>query len=178
MDLAPVDFDGDGELGVVCVDGFTGSPYEMRYLGARLAAAGATVRVPLLPGPGPGHGPATSPAALAPVRWQDWAALVEREAEALRARCARVAVVGQSLGGLLALAYTARRPVAAVASLAAPLWFGGASGALARWLAGPLGRWISRVPELGGSGVRDRACAPRSRATARSRPGPSASCSR
>jgi carboxylesterase len=151
----PFDFVGEGEVGVICVHGFTGSPYEMRYLGEKLARTGATVRGPLLPG----HG--TSIDDLERTRWEDWVAAVEREIDAMEQRCRRVAVVGQSLGGLLALHATAHRPtLAAVASLAAPLWLGGLSGRIARWLtapdAGPIRRRIRQVPKLGGSDVRDR----------------------
>ncbi len=155
----PFDFVGDGDVGVICVHGFTGSPYEMHYLGAALARAGATVRGPLLPG----HG--TSLGDLERTRWQDWVAAVEREVETMHRRCRRVAVVGQSLGGLLALHLAARRPgLAAVASLAAPLWLGGLSGRVARWLTGPSDGRIHRgirqrvrvLPKLGGSDVRDR----------------------
>ena len=149
----PFDFvgDDDGEVGVVCIHGFTGSPYEMRYLGGALARSGCTVRGLLLPG----HG--TSVADLAGIRWQDWADGVEREVEAMARRCRRVAVVGQSLGGLLALHVAAHRPgLAAVAALATPLWLAGLSGRVARWVTGPLAGRIDRLPKLGGSDVRDR----------------------
>ena len=111
----PFDFVGDGEVGVVCVHGFTGSPFEMRYLGEQLARAGHTVSGLQLPG----HG--TSVAELDGMRWEDWAAAVEREVDTMSARSRRVVVVGQSLGGLLALHLAARRPdLAAVVSLRGP----------------------------------------------------------
>lgn len=149
----PFDFvgDGDGDVGVVCIHGFTGSPYEMRYLGRALARAGMTARGALLPG----HG--TSVDDLARTRWQDWATAVEREVDAMASRCRRVAVVGQSLGGLLALHLAARRPeLACACALATPLWLTGLSGRIAGWLAGPLRGTIPRIPKLGGSDVRDR----------------------
>jgi len=64
----------------------------------------------------------------------------------MQRRCRRVAVVGQSLGGLLARELAARRPeLALVASLAAPL--DGIAGRAERWLAGPLGRVAPWIPE-------------------------------
>lgn len=130
---------------MVCVHGFTGSPYEMRYLGAQLAAAGFTASGPRLPG----HG--TRVDELDATHWQDWVGAVDEAISAMAARCRRVAVVGQSLGGLLALNAAARRSdVCAVASLAAPLWLGGL-GRLAPYLVGR----VRRLPKLGGSDVLD-----------------------
>ena len=146
----PFDLVGD-DVGVVCIHGFTGSPYEMRYLGEAVARTGRTVRGVLLPG----HG--TSLDDLERTDWQDWAAAVEREVQAMLRRCRTVALVGQSLGGLLALHAAAQRTdLACVVSLAAPLWLGGFSGRVARWLTGPLAGRVRRVPKIGGSDVRDK----------------------
>lgn len=148
----PFELVGDDDLGVVLVHGFTGTPYEVRYLGEQLARAGLTVRAPRLPG----HG--THVDELDRTTWQDWAAAVEHAAVELGRRCRQVAVVGQSLGGLLALYTASRRPeIACVGSLAAPLWLEGLSGHVARWTreGGPLAR-VRRLPKLGGSDVRDR----------------------
>jgi carboxylesterase len=148
----PFDLVGDDELGVVLVHGFTGTPYEVGYLGVRLANAGFTVHAPRLPG----HG--SSIAELDQTTWEDWADAVERALDELRGRCRRVAVVGQSLGGLLALHLAShRREVVAAASLAAPLWLEGLSARVARWTR-PSGilRRVRAIPKLGGSDVRDR----------------------
>ena len=82
--------------------GLTGTPGEVLPMGEHLAAAGYTVRGPLLPG----HG--GDPAELYGVGWQRWAAAAEEELLALRKRCARVALVGFSMGGLLSLYIAAR----------------------------------------------------------------------
>jgi len=144
------DLVGDGEIGVVCVHGFTGTPYEVRYLGDRLQAAGFAVHGLRLPG----HG--TRVEDLDTTRWTDWADAVEHAFDTMRLTCARVAVVGQSLGGLLALHLAAHRPeVAAVASLATPLWLDGLAGRVARRAAAGALRW-KMIPKFYGSDVRDR----------------------
>ena len=148
---APFDFVGDGEVGVVCVHGFTSTPYEVHYLGERLARAGFHVHGPMLPG----HG--TSLDDLDATRWEDWVGAVEQAFDTMQARCRRVALVGQSLGGLLSLHLAARRPeVACVASLAAPLWLDGLGrrvGALAQ--RGLFDRLGLRIPKFSGSDVLD-----------------------
>lgn len=142
-------FDGDGTVGVVLQHGFTGSPWEVRYLGERLAAAGFSVTGPLLPG----HG--TSVDDLDQTRWEDWVEHVERAVDAMAKSVDRVAIVGQSLGGLLALYVGSRRPeLTSVSTLAAPLWLDGISGRVAQWAqAGRLP--IRAIPKFGGSDVLD-----------------------
>lgn len=148
----PFELVGTRDVGVVCIHGFTGTAYEVRYLGEQLHARGFTVAAPLLPG----HG--TSIDDLDTTRWSDWADAVERAFDSLRARYAQVALVGQSLGGLLALHVAAhRREVTALATLATPLWLDGLSGRVARWAAHTSMRWPRSVPKLYGSDVRDRA---------------------
>jgi len=142
---------GDGEVGVVCVHGLTGTPADLRFLGEQLARAGYAVRAPLLPG----HG--TTVDDLARRRWREWADCVEGAFDAMRARCDRVALVGQSLGGLLSLELASRRAdVAAVATLAAPVWLGALGRRIARWAERG---WLDRIralPKPRGPDVRDR----------------------
>lgn len=149
---APVDHVG-GEHGVICVHGFTSSPQSVRPLADALVQRGYSVHTPLLPG----H--ATSVEDLDVTPRGQWINEVERAFDRLRARCTRVAVVGQSLGGLLAMELASRQPeVAAVASLAAPLWLDGLAGKAARATAP--GAWLARLgrlPKLGGADVRDEA---------------------
>lgn len=95
-------------FGVSVFHGFTSTPASMRPLADALEGAGFTVDLPLLPG----HG----------TRWEDLAgtprAAITRAALAsydrLAARCARVATVGLSMGGSLALHVAAHRQVEAV----------------------------------------------------------------
>jgi carboxylesterase len=149
MNREPFDLAG-GDRGVLCIHGFTGTPYDMRYLGESLAQRGLTVSGIALPG----H--ATRVEELEPLGWADWTGGVLRGYDELAARCRSVAVVGQSLGGLLALWLSTQRPVTAVVSLAAPLWLEGVSGAVA-WATtrGPLAGRVRWLPKLGGSDVRD-----------------------
>jgi carboxylesterase len=122
----------------------------MRYLGTSLSARGLTVCGIALPG----H--ATRVEDLEPLGYAEWAAAVTEAYDRLAARCRQVAVVGQSLGGLLALHLASRRPVAAVASLAAPLWLEGLANLAARATTrGPLRGRVRYLPKLGGPDVRD-----------------------
>jgi carboxylesterase len=85
-----------------------------------LAASGFRCHAPSLPG----HG--TTPEDLERTRWQDWAACVAAEFDELAAECEDVMVVGQSMGGTLALHLAAHDlRVRAVATLAAPMWLSG-----------------------------------------------------
>ena len=91
----PFAHDG-GDVGVLVVHGFSGSPKSMRPWAEHLAAQGHTVRLPRLPG----HG--TTWQEMNRTTWHDWYGEVEREFLALRATCRKVVVVGLSMGGALA----------------------------------------------------------------------------
>jgi carboxylesterase len=108
--------DGDGP-GCLLLHGFTGTPAEMRPIAERLAARGYSIRAPLLPG----HG--TRVEDLASTRWPEWFAAAEASWDEIRARSGAGAVVGLSMGALLAL-HLARqrdREVGAVVALAPPI---------------------------------------------------------
>jgi len=104
---------------VLCLHGLTGTPYEVAPLARALGAAGYFVSAPLLAG----HGETT--AALVATRWQDWFASAEVAFDRLRAASGggAVAVLGFSMGGLLALRMARLRPadVAAVMAFSVPL---------------------------------------------------------
>lgn len=84
-----------GPDGTLVLHGFTGNPSSMRGIAEKLADAGLTVELPLLPG----HGTVIED--LVPMRWADWSAAAEDAYVGLAARCAKVAVVGLSMGGTL-----------------------------------------------------------------------------
>jgi carboxylesterase len=93
-----------GPDGVLLLHGFTGSPKSLRSIAEVLANRGYTVELPLLPG----HG--TALADLLPMRWGDWTKAAEAAFDDLVARCARVAVVGLSMGGGLSVWLAEHRP--------------------------------------------------------------------
>ena len=86
-----------GEIGVVVLHGFTGSPKSVTPWARTLAAEGWTVRVPLLPG----HG--TTWQEMNRTTWQDWYAAADAAIEQVRKQCSTVVVMGLSMGGALAL---------------------------------------------------------------------------
>ena len=103
---------------VLCLHGFTGTPFEVEALARSLKVRGYAVSAPMLPGHG---GPIDALAAVGPTEWLDAAddeliRLVDASGE-------RVAVVGASMGALLALCLARRRPdaIAALVLMAAPL---------------------------------------------------------
>lgn len=92
----PWSVDGD-DTGVLLIHGFTGSPASMTPWGRELGAQGWTVRVPRLPG----HGTRWQDMNL--TTWRDWYAEVDSTLRELTDRCARVFVMGLSMGGTLTL---------------------------------------------------------------------------
>jgi carboxylesterase len=108
-----------GPRGVLCLHGFTGTPFEVRPLAEALAGRGFTVSAPVLAG----H--CGTVEELACMRWPDWLASAQAALDRLRAEVngAPVAVAGFSLGGLLALrlARLHADQIAALAVIAAPL---------------------------------------------------------
>lgn len=141
---------------VLCLHGFTGSPFEVQPLADGLARAGYRVGVPTLAG----HG--ADVAALEATGWRDWLRSAEEAFDELAAATSgRVAVLGFSMGGLLALQLAKSRAprIAALALLSAPIRLRPAQmrgirilGAIPRLLRrGPL----RSVPKLFGSSVSD-----------------------
>jgi carboxylesterase len=149
----------NGPRGVLCLHGFTGTPFEIRPLAEALAGQGFTVSGPALAG----H--CGTLEELAATRWPDWLASAEAALDHLLGEVGGgpVAVAGFSLGGLLALRLARLRPgdVAALAVMAAPLrlrpYQVAAVRALSR-LPPALRRGVlAQVPKLGGYDVVDLA---------------------
>ena len=95
---------------ILCLHGLGGTGSTMQPLVHGLAALGHTVHAPTLPG----HG--TTPDDLHGITWHDWLAAAE---QALADTGATV-VVGQSMGGDLALALAARRLCTKVVAINPP----------------------------------------------------------
>jgi carboxylesterase len=95
-DAEPFEAAGD-DIGIVLCHGFTGMPGSMRPWAEALAAAGHTVRVPLLPG----HGTRWQDANRC--TWEQWYDELERAVDAVRASCTHTFVMGLSMGGTLVL---------------------------------------------------------------------------
>jgi carboxylesterase len=155
-DKSPIFLPGKGPA-VLCLHGFTGTPYEVAPLARGLANAGFSVSAPMLAG----HG--ESAAALATTRWQDWLASAEAAFDQLRAHADPwpVAVAGFSMGGLLALRLARLHPssISALVVMSAPLRLRDSQVALARaWahLPGFLRRGpLATLRKRGGSDVSD-----------------------
>jgi carboxylesterase len=92
-----------GDIGVLMIHGFTGSPSELRPVAEELHAQGWTVFAPLLPG----HG--THVSEMNQCRFSHWSAAVDAALDELKGCCSSVVVAGQSMGALLVLDLAARR---------------------------------------------------------------------
>ncbi len=107
-----------GLRGVLCLHGFSGTPFEIKPLAEGLAGRGFTVHAPALAG----HCGTLED--LARTRWPDWQRSVEQALDRLLAAVGGpVGVAGFSLGGLLALRLARLRPhdIAALVVMSAPL---------------------------------------------------------
>lgn len=127
-------------FGVSVFHGFTSTPASMRPLADALQGAGFTVDLPLLPG----HGTSWEELASTPRAEILRAALASYDL--LAARCSRVATVGLSMGGSLALHVAAHRQVEAVSVINPGLRLAPLTGPKA-WL---LGRVRASVASIAG----------------------------
>ncbi|MEG6584904.1 alpha/beta hydrolase [Dendrosporobacter sp. 1207_IL3150] len=105
-----------GKQGILLIHGFTGSPSEMRLLGEHLNEHGYTVLAPRLCG----HG--TNAEEMATTAWPHWYGAVQDGYHLLKGLCSQIAVVGLSMGGLMALKVGVEYPVSKVVCLSAPIF--------------------------------------------------------
>jgi carboxylesterase len=101
------------EIGCLTIHGFTGTPFEVRWLGQHLNRQGYTVYGPRLAG----HG--THIRDMVPIRWREWYLDVLAAYKLLRARCEQVFVLGLSMGGALSMALAAHEPVDGAVAMSA-----------------------------------------------------------
>lgn len=100
-----------GRTGCILMHGFTAMPEETRPLGEFLAENGLSVLGLRLAG----H--ASHPLNLRRTHWQDWLEDVETGLALLSATCDRIFLIGQSMGGMIALTAAARYPVAGIVGI-------------------------------------------------------------
>jgi carboxylesterase len=105
-----------GENGILLLHGFSGSPFEVRELGARLHRRGYSIYAPELPG----HGGDVR--VLGRVRRDDYLEAAEALFDLAQRRSKRVYVVGFSLGGALGLHIAQRRNPAALVTINSPVF--------------------------------------------------------
>ena len=103
-------------LGCFLIHGYGGSFFEMEGLAAALAGAGFATHLVCLPGHGEGHENFTD------YRFPHWLAHAEKEFRLFAEQYERVAVVGFSMGGTIALNLAARYPVAGIVTISTPLF--------------------------------------------------------
>ena len=93
----PFSFENESDIGVLVLQGFTGTTSSVIYLGECLAKAGFNVEGPRLSG----HG--TKWQDLNNVKYEDWIGDVEKALEKLKKRASKIFVSGLSMGGTLSL---------------------------------------------------------------------------
>ncbi len=103
-----------GSTGCLLIHGFSSMPEEMRPMGDYLATNGFTVLGARLSG----HG--TRPEDLERTRWTDWMGDIEDGLAILSKTCEKRVLIGQSLGGMIALTAAASMQVSAVVTLSTP----------------------------------------------------------
>lgn len=100
--------------GILLFHGFTATTVEVRLMAQFLLDMGFTVQGPLLPG----HG--HTPEEMNQVSWNDWVKCAENAYTNLFTECDKIFVLGESMGGLVALSLCIAHPEIAGAMLFAP----------------------------------------------------------
>lgn len=102
------------KTGLLFIHGFTGCPFEMKWLAKEFADKGFTVKVPRLPG----HG--TSPEDMMQYSYQDWLAYINQQYTELYEECDTVIPIGLSMGGAITSLLGALRFPKKMVMLSAP----------------------------------------------------------
>jgi carboxylesterase len=102
------------DRGVLLLHGFKGSPSEMKYLGEKISARGYSISIPRLPG----HGTVIED--LTGVTGRDWLTAAAEALVELTSYCREVAVIGLSMGGILAILLARMYPVKKIVLLSVP----------------------------------------------------------
>jgi carboxylesterase len=102
------------EKGVLLIHGFKGSPFEMKYLGNQISKIGYSLAIPRLPG----HGTVIED--MLKTTGQDWLTAAREALIELKSRCREVAVVGQSMGGILAILLASEFVLPKIALISVP----------------------------------------------------------
>jgi carboxylesterase len=105
-----------GKTACLLLHGFTANPEEMQFLAEDLHRRGYTVLNVRLAG----HG--SQPSDLVRTRWIDWLLSVEDGLDFLSGVSERTVLIGQSMGGMVALTAAARYDVAGVITLSTPYY--------------------------------------------------------
>ncbi|MED4405572.1 alpha/beta fold hydrolase [Heyndrickxia coagulans] len=92
------------EIGILISHGFNGTPQSVRFLGRAMASDGFTVCAPRLKG----HG--THYLDMERCTYKDWIDSLEEGYQLLRRHCRDIFVIGQSMGGTLALHLAEKHP--------------------------------------------------------------------
>jgi carboxylesterase len=144
-----------GGVSALLIHGLTGTPYEMRYLGERLAARGVRVRGVKLAG----H--AGTPEQLGEAGYDNWYESVVNGLEELRQHGEPVVVVGLSMGAVLAARLTADQgeAIAGVTLLAPAFFLPRSTTIMLKSLRGVLGSLVDSIYlyNRGGSDIHDAA---------------------
>lgn len=101
--------------GILICHGFNGTPQSMAYIGECLAKAGFTVYAPLLKG----HG--TCAEDMETCSYQEWIQDIQDAYNTLKKTCSNIVVMGQSMGGALALLLAGRESCCGIITLNAAL---------------------------------------------------------
>ena len=130
------------ELAVLVCHGFTAQPKTVQYIAPYLERAGLPYAIPALRG----HG--TVYTDLIGVKWQDWVTDALQAYDRLATQSARVAVVGHSMGGLVAVQIASQRPVDSVILVAPALKFSNPLSGFVGLLAPFVKVWKGDPPSL------------------------------